>query len=61
MALLTILKGLPLAYNKDMQEDKEGFFDAADTLRCLPGGDDRRGEHPDGRTRAPCAPPPKAA
>ncbi|MDO9065595.1 MAG: argininosuccinate lyase, partial [Chloroflexota bacterium] len=37
MALLTTLKALPLAYNKDMQEDKEGFFDAADTLlACLP-------------------------
>ena len=36
MALLTMMKGLPLAYNKDMQEDKEGVFDAADTLRaCL--------------------------
>jgi argininosuccinate lyase len=31
MALLTILKGLPLAYNKDMQEDKEAVFDAFDT------------------------------
>ncbi len=31
MALLTMLKGLPLAYNKDMQEDKEAVFDAADT------------------------------
>lgn len=36
MALLTMLKGLPLAYNKDMQEDKEAIFDAVDTLRmCL--------------------------
>ncbi len=36
MALLTMLKGLPLAYNKDMQEDKEAVFDAVDTLRlCL--------------------------
>ena len=36
MALLTTLKGLPLAYNKDMQEDKEGVFDAVDTaLMCL--------------------------
>ena len=35
-ALLTILKGLPLAYNKDMQEDKEAVFDAFDTTRaCL--------------------------
>jgi len=32
MGLLTMLKGLPLTYNRDMQEDKEGFFDAADTL-----------------------------
>ncbi len=36
MGLLTTLKGLPLAYNKDMQEDKEGVFDAVDTVRmCL--------------------------
>ena len=35
-SLLTTLKGLPLAYNKDMQEDKEMFFDAADTvLACV--------------------------
>jgi argininosuccinate lyase len=32
IALLTVLKGLPLTYNKDMQEDKEGFFDSLDTL-----------------------------
>lgn len=32
MALLTTMKALPLAYNRDMQEDKEGFFDVADTL-----------------------------
>ncbi len=32
--LLTTMKGLPLAYNKDMQEDKEGAFDAVDTLAC---------------------------
>lgn len=36
MALLTTLKGLPLAYNKDMQEDKESVFDAVDTvMMCL--------------------------
>ena len=36
MALLTTLKGLPLAYNKDMQEDKECVFDACDTVKlCL--------------------------
>ncbi|HVF68368.1 MAG TPA: argininosuccinate lyase [Pyrinomonadaceae bacterium] len=33
VALLTIIKGLPLTYNKDMQEDKEAVFDAADTAR----------------------------
>ena len=32
MAILTVLKGLPLAYNRDMQEDKEGLFDTVDTL-----------------------------
>jgi len=37
MALLTTMKGLPLAYNKDMQEDKEAVFDALDTVKmCLP-------------------------
>ncbi len=36
-ALLTVMKGLPLAYNKDMQEDKEALFDAIDTVKlCLP-------------------------
>ena len=32
LALLTTLKGLPLTYNRDLQEDKEGFFDTVDTL-----------------------------
>ena len=32
MGLLTVLKGLPLTYNRDMQEDKEGFFDTVDVL-----------------------------
>lgn len=36
MALLTLMKALPLAYNKDMQEDKEALFDAIDTVKqCL--------------------------
>ncbi|SCZ77534.1 argininosuccinate lyase [Acidaminobacter hydrogenoformans] len=36
MALLTVMKGLPMAYNKDMQEDKEPVFDAGDTVKlCL--------------------------
>ncbi len=33
ISLLTVLKGLPLAYNKDMQEDKEGVFDSVETAR----------------------------
>ena len=37
ITLLTVMKGLPLAYNKDMQEDKEPVFDAVDTVKmCLP-------------------------
>ena len=36
MGILTVLKGIPLAYNKDMQEDKEGIFDAVETVQmCL--------------------------
>ncbi len=35
MALLVVMKGLPLAYNKDMQEDKEGVFNSADTLQIV--------------------------
>ena len=37
VTLLTVMKALPLAYNKDMQEDKEALFDAIDTVEmCLP-------------------------
>ena len=37
VGLLTVMKGLPLAYNKDMQEDKEPVFDAIDTIEmCIP-------------------------
>jgi argininosuccinate lyase len=37
IGILTVLKGLPRAYNKDLQEDKEGMFDACDTMKgCLP-------------------------
>lgn len=37
MSLLTVMKGIPLAYNKDMQEDKEPVFDAIDTVEmCVP-------------------------
>src|SRR5256886_1141423 len=34
VALLTTLKGLPLAYNRDLQEDKQGYFDALDTVHA---------------------------
>ena len=37
MSLLTICKGLPLAYNKDLQEDKIPVFDAADTIKASLG------------------------
>ena len=37
MSLLTVMKGLPLAYNKDMQEDKEPLFDAVDTVTACTG------------------------
>ncbi|MBE7054208.1 MAG: argininosuccinate lyase [Ruminococcaceae bacterium] len=37
MSILTTMKGIPLAYNKDMQEDKECIFDAVDTIKlCIP-------------------------
>ncbi|MBF0557913.1 MAG: argininosuccinate lyase [Nitrospirae bacterium] len=35
MSLLTVMKGLPMTYNRDMQEDKEPLFDTADTLRAV--------------------------
>ena len=35
MALLTVVKGLPMSYNRDLQEDKEPLFDAADTLELI--------------------------
>ena len=37
LAVLTAMKGLPLAYNSDMQEDKEAFFDSVDTLAAIAG------------------------
>jgi len=37
MTVLTVMKGLPLAYNSDMQEDKEAFFDSVDTLAAIGG------------------------
>ncbi len=51
VALLTTMKGLPLAYNKDMQEDKEGVIDAAhtlvDSMRCMAGMIATATIHPD--------------
>ena len=49
MALLTVMKGLPLAYAKDTQEDKEPVFDAADALDAEPGGVDGNGPRPAAR------------
>ena len=43
VGLLTVMKGLPLAYSKDMQEDKEGVFDALADALALPRRDDRHG------------------
>jgi argininosuccinate lyase len=37
MGILTVLKGLPLTYNRDLQEDKEGLFDAIDTVTMILG------------------------
>ena len=46
--LLVMMKGLPLAYNKDMQEDKEAIFDAVDTLElCLQDHHPHAGHHED--------------
>ncbi len=46
MGLLTLMKGQPLAYNKDNQEDKEPLFDAVDTLKRLPDRDARHAAAP---------------
>jgi argininosuccinate lyase len=35
MSLLTLMKGLPMTYNRDMQEDKEAIFDSVDTLKAV--------------------------
>ena len=48
ITLLTVMKGLPLAYNKDMQEDKEPVFDTIDTVELCRAGVRRHAGHPDG-------------
>ena len=54
--MLTVLKGLPLAYNKDLQEDKEGAIDAAKTLEdclvCAAGMIETMTVHPENMRRA---------
>ena len=45
-ALAVVMKGLPLAYGKDMQEDKVPAFEAFDALELCAGGDDRHGRRP---------------
>ena len=56
VALLTLMKAQPLAYNKDNQEDKEPLFDAVDTLKDCARGLHRAGGRPRAACRAPCAP-----
>ena len=55
VALLTVMKGLPLAYAKDMQEDKEPVFDAADALSLSLAAIGRHGARPARPTRRGCA------
>ena len=52
VGLITVMKGLPLAYAKDMQEDKEGVFDAVHTLSLCTRRDDRHGQGPGPRRPA---------
>ena len=65
MALLTLMKGQPLTYNKDNQEDKEPLFDTVDTLRDtlrimaeMVGGITRQGRRDGARRAARATPPP---
>ena len=58
ITLLTVMKGLPLAYSKDMQEDKEAVFDAAENLELAHCGDDRHGLRHDNQYRGHEAAPP---
>ena len=61
ITLLTMMKGLPLAYNKDMQEDKEAIFDAVDTVKLCLSTLIPHACRPCGCTRKTCAQPlPKA-
>ena len=53
--LLTTLKGLPLTYNRDLQEDKEPVFDAVDTLLLVLPGDGRPDRDPADQRRSGCA------
>ena len=52
------MKGLPLTYNRDLQEDKEPIFDSAATLSGLSGGHDGGDRHAARRRRCACAKPP---
>ena len=57
LRLLALLKGLPAGYQKDLQEDKEAVFDAADTALGLGGGDERGRRRARPEPRRACAPP----
>ena len=60
-ALLIVLKGLPLAYSKDLQEDKEPVFDAADSLALCLAAHGRYDRGHDGRSPRGSRPPPRSA
>jgi argininosuccinate lyase len=60
-SLLIVMKGLPLAYSKDMQEDKEVAFDALDSLSPVARRDDRHGRGSRRPTATRCAPRPMPA
>ena len=60
-SLLIVMKGLPLAYSKDMQEDKEVAFDALDSLRAGHRRDDRHGRRHAAAGEGACSPLPAAA
>ena len=55
LRLLALMKGLPAGYQKDLQEDKEAVFDAADTVAALARRHDRRRRRPACSTATPCA------
>ena len=60
VVLLSLVRGLPLAYHRDLQETRRAMFDAVDSARAVPGGDERRHRRASPSTASGCARPPKA-